>query len=480
MIANDRRGGGAGGESFRRGARGRQGSRRLGLGRRRGEGDGSQRGEGEALLLFEKGLEGSLILFLAVEELPVKLGGLLPEVLQRDEVFLRGSQRLGEQAGVGRVDRDHRGSKHRARLAVGLAVAEVVRGLALRGPALRAVTVTEALAIAIAGGNRDGGMRYGIRCHGRACNRGRCRGLDRDGGRRGDRLGFGSDLRGLERRFRARVRAANLDGHSGLARRGGSGADSFVPAFKSNRIADRGEFGQCAGEVGEIPLRPLRDIHRQGAAGTFGGFQDRPYQARQFRVGTDFHERRHPRPRQRLDFLRELNGPRELFGEHRAGEIGVAGIKARRGVRVNRPGRRVEVHLPKRFEEWSACLGDVGAMESGRHREAAAGHLARRERGFRLLDRRHRPGQHELFRGVSVGDDQIDRLGAKHVLDGLDRGQNGEHRASAGFGFLGHQAATFSGEVEQSGVVDPTRGAERGQFAEAMPGEGVGLDAEVF
>ena len=140
----------------------------------------------------------------------------------------------------------------------------------------------------------------------------------------------------------------------------------------------------------------------------------------------------------------------------------------------------MEIHFPKLFEERSARLGDGGAMEGGRHGKASAGDLARRERGFRLLDHRHRPGQHELFRGVSVGDDQIDRLGAKHVLDGLDRGQNGEHRASACFGFLGHQAAALSGEVEQSGVVDPTRGAERGQFAEAMPGEGVGLDAEVF
>ena len=225
--------------------------------RRRGQPEGA---EGQALLLFEEALEGALGLVLAFEELPVQGGGLLAQLLERDEVLLRRAEapgrsgrgrpnRSGRRAGMTRLTRD---GAALGDVAVGRRPGVVVRSSVRCGPG-RCRGPWSARRRCGRGRGSGGGRR----CHGRACggDSGRGRGRGRVG-RDGPGVGSG----GVGGRAGGVVGPAHLDGQAGLAGRAGRRSAPSSQRVEGHRIAERREFGQGRGEVGEVPALAARGV----------------------------------------------------------------------------------------------------------------------------------------------------------------------------------------------------------------------------
>jgi hypothetical protein len=72
----------------------------------------AERGQDELLLLLDQALKGAPGPILAVEELPVQVGGLLAQILERDEVVLSGAEGLRQDRRIVRTQgRDGRGRR---------------------------------------------------------------------------------------------------------------------------------------------------------------------------------------------------------------------------------------------------------------------------------------------------------------------------------------------------------------------------------
>ena len=118
-------------------------------------------------------------------------------------------------------------------------------------------------------------------------------------------------------------------------------------------------------------------------------------------------------------------------------------------------------------------------MERRRDGQRPSIDLTRLERGACPGDLRLTARKYELPRPVLVRHDQIQGKLFQDGLNRLQRGQNREHRPAAAVRFGGHQSAAFPRKRGERRSVDPSRRAECGQLAVAVPGHCVRPDPEV-
>ncbi len=203
--------------------------------------------------------------------------------------------------------------------------------------------------------------------------------------------------------------------------------------------------------------------------------EDPPDEPAQHRAGAHLDEGVDPGLGHRPDGVDEAHRPGDLRPEARPLSGGVVLVGRRDLAGVDRQGRRRELDLAEEGGEGLGARGDDRRVKGRRHRQAGRPELARGEGRLGRRDRPLRPREDHLGRRVVVGENDPGGL-PERLRDRLGRGRDGDHRPVRAGG--GHQLAAAVGDAEEITLAQHTRGVQRCDLAEAVPGHRARLDPE--
>ncbi len=155
-----------------------------------------------------------------------------------------------------------------------------------------------------------------------------------------------------------------------FARHGHHGLVAFVPGGQANSMAEHGQLGQGAGQVGHTGTLAAGGIQGNGRMVPFS--QDSLDQAGQPGAGAGLHKSAYTIGIHGLDLGNEFHWPGQLPGQQGLGCVGIDRILGRGCIGVDRDGGFVDLDLPERGQKWYGCVGNQAAVEGGCHRQLFA------------------------------------------------------------------------------------------------------------
>ena len=260
-----------------------------------------------------------------------------------------------------------------------------------------------------------------------------------------------------------------------LAGRGRGRLVTGVPQIEPDVVTKDGQLGQDAGQIGNAGALAVGRVKGQGQV--IPHPEDRLYQTRQASAGAHLHKGADSGGMERLDLGHELHRSNQLPGEERLGRVLVVRIRRGGSVGVYRQPGLPECDIGQSCQERFSGVGHQLTMKGGSHRQALAGELAGGKYGDGPLDLGAAAGKNRLRRSVPVGDDQVESLFGKSLLDNGQRSRYRQHPplvATAGR----HEMAAQAGKVVEGRLVQPSAGTEGCQFSIAVARHGVRGNSE--